>query len=240
MSDPRAHPQAHILDGDRIEYRCGCVNEIQDSGVLRSVSKCRSHSRERRHPASAGMGYYRDLGCIVNGVPQCAHYLEELREVLGPFPKADASGIALEVGCGCSMYAPGLMAAGYLYHAVEPSEWAAHWTASTFDVPVTVGTLEARGEPMQQYALVLAAHSIEHMEDAPRAIRDCAEFLLPGGELWVIIPNDDDPLNPDHLFFFTQSSLRRCVESAGLEVITLESRRRVKHEEFLYLRARKP
>lgn len=249
MADPRAHRHAREVDGNRIRYSCGCLNEIEDSGVLRSVSKCKTHLKERRSPEFLRATYYEDLGCIVDGVPQCAHYLEELGEVLGGFPEASDGKRALEIGCGCSMYAPGLLARGYHYHGLEPSSWAAKWTESTFDVQVFECDLDAftqggYGEDgdfaIGGFSLILAAHSLEHMPDAPRAIRKCARLLDPGGELWVIVPDDEDPLNPDHNFFFSEPSLRRCVESAGLSVVTLESRRRVEHEEFIYLRASKP
>ncbi len=70
--------------------------------------------------------------------------------------------------------------------------------------------------------------------------RKAAGMLIHGGELWTIVPNDDDPLNPDHLWFWNEESLRGCVEAAGLQVVTFAVRQRVEHEKFMYLRARKP
>ena len=78
------------------------------------------------------------------------------------------------------------------------------------------------------------------MADAPAAIRKCAEILAPGGQLWLIVPNDDDPLNPDHTWYFSEHSLRSVVASAGLEGVTISTYQRIERERFLYLRAVKP
>jgi SAM-dependent methyltransferase len=182
-----------------------------------------------------GQTYFEGIGAIVDGIPQCAHYLRELEEVLGAFPRGEGS--ALEIGCGTSMYCPGLLQAGFGYLGLEPCEWAAKWTSSTFSVPVTIGTLEtfSAGE----FDLILAAHSLEHMDDAPGAIRRCADMLHTGGEFWVIIPNDDDPLNPDHIWFFDYDTMARCLRDCGLEIDRLEVRRRIERERFIYARGTK-
>lgn len=93
--------------------------------------------------------------------------------------------------------------------------------------------------PRSVYSLLLAAHVLEHLRDAPAAVDLCAGWLLPGGELWIIVPDDTDPVNPEHEWVFTPASLRRCVEDAGLTVERIEVRRRIERERFIYLRARK-
>jgi hypothetical protein len=55
--------------------------------------------------------------------------------------------------------------------------------------------------------------------------------------LRIIVPNDDDPTNPDHLHFFDPMSLGRALDLAGLVVGRMEMRRVVKHEQFIYARA---
>lgn len=81
---------------------------------------------------------------------------------------------------------------------------------------------------------------IEHLDDAPAAIAGLAGMLTPGGELWIVIPDDSDPCNPDHVWFFAEASLRRAVELAGLVVARMRSFRRIAREEFIYCRAVKP
>ena len=78
------------------------------------------------------------------------------------------------------------------------------------------------------------------MVDAPAAIRKCADMLAPGGQLWVVVPNDDDPLNPDHTWYFSEQSLRSVVASAGLGGVMISTCQRIERERFLYVRAVKP
>lgn len=242
MSDPTKHRQVKSfrrdVTGTRIEYRCGCVNGIYPQGVLHSVSKC------PRHEAASGMSgqaYYERLGRVDSegrGLP--SRHVEELTEALGPIPHATAGRWpALEIGGGCSAYCRSILDAGYSYEGIEPDPWAAKWTADTYGVACYPEKFEDVVLALD-YSLILAAHCLEHMDDAPVAIRRCASLLMPGGQLWIVVPNDDDPLNPDHLWYFDCESLRSCLESAGLVVDRVESRQIVKHEEFIYARCTKP
>lgn len=241
MPDPRDHRHVRCVDGNRLVYVCGCVNVIdRESGILRSVVKCPAHLAERKEVGKLGMDYYATMGTVENGIPQCRRYLEQLREAIGHFPVAYGD-LALEIGCGMSMYVPGLLADRYDYRGVEPSEWAAEWTASTFDVRVHRGTIQDYFDHYDVYPqLILAAHVLEHLDDAPGTIRRCAEALQPGGEFWIIVPDDEDPLNPDHMWFFSQDTLAANLKAAGLIVDRMAVRRYISRENFLYCRARKP
>lgn len=232
-----------------IQYPCGCINEVHSpSGVLRSVSKCKGHRKESRSPEFLGSTYYGELSAIVDGIPQCARYLGELSEALGPFPWKDTELVddswALEVGCGASMYMPGLLRAGYRCVGVDENEWAVRWTGSTFAVATYRCPIEAIWAPSsplrQSWDLILAAHVLEHLEDSPGAIAKLAGMLEPGGELWIIVPDDSDPVNPDHLWFWTESALQASLEAAGLVVDRLEVRKYIEREDFIYCRARRP
>lgn len=241
-SDPRKHRHVVKVEGDTIRYRCGCLNTVdQASGILCSVEKCKSHSAGKKDPASLGLDYYRELGTVTDS--ELPHQ-GQIEEALGPFPMASGSkATALEIGCGVSPYVPAIRKAGYKYLGLDPSPWAAQWMAQTHIAPVLRRTFEDADLPLSRaggFTLILAAHVFEHLQDAPGAILKAAKLLQPGGELWVIVPDDSDPLNPDHLFFFNAQTLRKCLEAAGLVVERLVTRKYVKHEHFLYARARKP
>lgn len=223
-----------------MRHRCGCVIEPDPaSGVLRSIEKCPRHSSRARDPKELDLAYYAELGAVdAAGAAAEPPHLEELAEALGAFPRGGGRA-ALEVGCGASHYVPGLRAAGWAYVGLDASPWAAEWTAGVYGVPAVASTLEAAAFAPGSFGLILAAHCLEHLPDAPGAIRRSAELLSHGGELWIVVPDDSDPFNPDHLWFFTPATLRAAVEAAGLEVLREAAFRRVPHEMFLYLRARK-
>lgn len=237
------HPQ-------NFTYPCGCVNRIDPEwGILRSVSKCASHLR---HAGKTGMAHYLDMKCIVGGVPQHAKYAEELdvamveiNRLIFPAPTRDT--VALEIGCGLAMYAPKLLNLGYKYYGIEPDAAAAHWARMTFCVPICQTTFEdATGYFMDAHftgafpSLVLAAHVIEHVTDAPAVLASIFQLVKPPGRLILIVPDDRDPVNPDHLWFFTMPTLRTTLERIGFTDVQMVSKSIVKHENFIYCSAVKP
>ncbi len=229
-----------------IQYSCGCANERHEpTGALRNVSKCRRHQRAAREPETLDEGYYAEFGLIKNGKLQPSNHVAELTEALGPIPWPTGNTQALEIGCGVSPYAGPLIERGWHYIGVEPSLWVADWMYRTYGVDIIQARLE-NVVPSDvhllgtRFGLILAAHSIEHMQDAPGAIARCAELLAPGGWLYIVIPNDDDPVNADHLWFFDQESLRHTVEAAGLTVEAMAIRQYIPREHFIYCRASKP
>ncbi len=223
-----------------IRYGCGCANATDPtSGVLRSVEKCAIHKAARRDPGCLDRTYFRELGVFRDGIPLCRLHVGQLHEALGAFPPAPEGGAAaLEIGPGVSFYAGALIRAGYDYHAVEPSPWAADWLDEVYGDCAIRAPLEAM-PARPGFALILAAHCLEHTIDAPAAIKRCAAMLVPGGELWIVVPDDGDPVNPDHNWYFDQDSLGKCIEAADLTVERQEVRRYVPQEQFLYCRARK-
>lgn len=233
---------------ETIRYECGCTNATHEpTGALRSVSKCPHHRAMQRDPKTLGRAYYEEIGAIVDGVPQSAVLAGQLFEALGYFPWAQGQDeFALDFGCGCSMFAASLLRAGYSYAGIDQSKWGCDWTASTYDVLTSCQPIQrmwteyGRATSRQQWDLILATHVIEHLPDAPDALVKLAGLLRPGGELWIVVPDDQDHVNPDHLWAFTESSLRKAVELAGLMVQRQATRRYIEREQFLYLRAVKP
>lgn len=226
--------------GQKLLMRCGCVVETDEpSGVLKSTFKCPEHKALQRDPATLGEAYYAAFGLVKDGKPQKTDHVYQLVEALGGFTDFECPGPALEIGCGASPYVDAILAVGHEYFGVDASPWAAKWTHETYGVATACGEFE--GIPLgYDYRLILAAHVLEHVDDAPRAIINLARRLSEKGELWLIVPDDSDPTNPDHKWFFTPDTLRACVESAGLVVEKMAVRRYIEREQFIYARARKP
>jgi SAM-dependent methyltransferase len=223
------------------EYKCGCVIATDEgSGVLRSLAKCPEHSRVHRDPAGLDGGYYASLGVLTPEHRLAAtRHVAELVEALGPIPSPTGCNLALEVGCGASPYVGAIREAGWVYAAVDPSSWASEWMRKAHDAPCHAVDFEDLAEDSPR-GLILSAHSLEHMADSPEAIKKCARLLDFGGILLLVVPDDSDHFNPDHLWHYTPETLRSSLEAAGLIVEAVESRRIVPHENFLYARARKP
>lgn len=224
-------------------HPCGCQNELHEpTGALRRVLTCSRHMRDHRAPETLGEAYYTELGLLDHGMLKSTNHVAELTEALGPIPAPKDHGDALEIGCGVSPYAGVLMERGWSYAAVEPSKWACGWMLRIVGAIALPHRFEATKSllPYGSFGFILAAHSIEHMDDAPGAIKRCAELLAPGGQLWIVTPDDTDKTNPDHQWCFSSDSLWYTVEAAGLTVEHITLRRYIKKENFLYVRASKP
>jgi SAM-dependent methyltransferase len=223
-------------------HPCGCLIEPDPaSGVLRSVVKCPRHRAGYRDPETLDESYYAELGVIKDGRLQSTKHVEELTEALGEIPSSpDCFASALEIGAGVTPYGDIIESKGWVYLTIEPSRWAAEYLGKRYG---RLSVMEAEFESVEEdavFGLILAAHCFEHMRDAPGAIAKCSRLLYGGGELLIIVPDDSDPFNADHLWYFTPETLRATVEATGLVVERFAAFRRVKHETFLYVRARKP
>jgi SAM-dependent methyltransferase len=227
--------------GPPLIHPCGCSDAIDPlSGVRRSTGKCNEHLRHRRDPKTLDAAYYARHGLVGPGGEEIpTPHADELREALGPLPRPTGNDVAFEVGCGPSPYVRAIRAAGWRYHAVEPSGWAVEWMKVHPHAIPFWGDFDDIPE-RATFGLILAAHVLEHLPDAPAAIAKCARLLAPGGELWVVVPDDSDPLNPDHLWMFTPATLKACLEDAGLTFDRMAVRKHVPHEHFIYAVARKP
>lgn len=81
--------------------------------------------------------------------------------------------------------------------------------------------------------LVYGVHVIEHVQDPVRALRTCHDLLRPGGQLALMTPAADSWSlrffsqswwlleDPTHVRFFTARSIRRALQDAGFEDITV-------------------
>lgn len=218
-----------------INQRCDCyVQRDRATGVLRGYTKCRLHVKELIKAELDQQAHYKSLGALDH--PDV--YIREFEDCFGPLPSNPGS-VALEIGAGTSPYIPMLLASNYSYGCVEPSPFAANWLRNQAGVGAVFDADWERLEAPAPVDLILAAHCIEHMQNAPQAVQKMADALRPGGRLFVIVPDDQDLCNPDHWWFFTEATLRRTVEAAGLQVEVMTSRRRVAHEKFIYCAASK-
>jgi len=219
---------------------CGCVNIIDaKSGILRNASKCAFHVESLKEDADA-WSYFNKLGIIVDGVPQCRKYERELLTNAPPLIADGPNDHALEIGCGFSPYVPLFHKLGYSYLGIDPRPLACEWTSSTHCCSTRCTSIENFDSLDESYDVVLAAHVLEHVEDAPDMMRKIFDLLKVGGQAIIIVPNGyDDPTNPDHLWFFTESTLVAAMTAAGFVSTVTNQRRIVERERFIYASAMK-
>lgn len=216
-----------------MRHACGCVTVRDEAwGVTRSQLKCAHHGR----PQAYGRREYEAFGLIdAQGLPnRHAPHRSQFEEAFGPLPQGQ--GRCLEIGAGCSGYVEMVREAGYEYHALETSDFAADWLRRTYGVPVIRRPWSA-ASVVGSFEVVIAAHVLEHLADAPGAVDALSRTVVPGGRLYVIVPDDEDLLNSDHRWFFTVGGLGRLLAARGFASIQSAVYRRVAHESFIYMQA---
>ena len=120
--------------------------------------------------------------------------------------------------------------AGYEVVGIEPD--AAAREVATKAVEVLAGTAEALPDEVagRRFDVVLLSHVLEHCIDPAGALRNVQRMLEPKGTAIIEVPNNAAmglemygpgwffADIPRHLQFFTENSLRRALERAGLRV----------------------
>jgi methyltransferase family protein len=226
-------------------YSCGCVNEVHEkSGVLASVLKCEFHvDYSRTHPQGDSIDYFKAMGCInERGIPQNKLLIDQLWGALLPddfmYLFHGEGKHVLELGPGLGPYIPFFLQYHWKYDSVEMAPFACDWIESTFGYSPIRTTAEGFFLwDDSDYQCIFAAHLFEHVVNAPKLLKQCFDRL--NERLVLIVPDDSDPTNPDHLWFFTQETLHALLEKIGFKNVRSQIRKHVPQENFIYCVAEK-
>ena len=137
----------------------------------------------------------------------------------------------LDFGCGSGMFVLEAREAGYDAVGIDLARWvadaAAHW-----GLPLHVGPLESAGYAEESFDAIVSIVCFEHLEDPVGITGQLVRLLKPGGLLAVLsIPHsrglpwlvtgerwwDLEP--PNHLHYFSRSSLAMLFQFHGLNVL---------------------
>jgi 2-polyprenyl-3-methyl-5-hydroxy-6-metoxy-1,4-benzoquinol methylase len=148
----------------------------------------------------------------------------------GEAPRSKATPTLCDVGCGGGQAMSEFKQAGYNVVGIEPDPSARN-LASRIGT-VFPGTAEALPNAItnRQFDVVLLSHVLEHCIDPQAALANVKRLLAPNGTAILEVPNNA-ALGfqmygpgwffadiPRHLQFFTENSLRRALDQAGLRV----------------------
>lgn len=145
------------------------------------------------------------------------------------------TGNLLDVGCFSGIFLSSAKKRGFECTGVEPNVDACLHVRKAQGLEVVNGSLESARFESDRFHVVSIQDVIEHVPDPLRELREIFRILRPGGWLVLSTPNikglpqrviktfrwfagrtfcpiDDVPW---HLWGFTRSSLRHCVEKAG-------------------------
>ena len=146
-------------------------------------------------------------------------------------------------------------AAGYFFEQAQKRGWDAHgcdvgvWAGRAAAVRglknMHIGELDSLGFPDESFDVVYAAQVFEHLLNPLQDLKALLRVLKPGGLLYIDVPNyrtlpimlgrDDFMLNepPQHINYFTPTTMRRMLQDAGLKSIKIGSGGGLKWENLL-------
>ncbi|MEZ4226517.1 MAG: methyltransferase domain-containing protein [Polyangiaceae bacterium] len=209
--------------------------------VIVRCERCGLHSALPRPNPEMLRAIYRDASYFAGD----AYYLDYLghrhnyerlaRRVVARVLRHRAPpGIWFDVGAAAGFQLEVARRAGFETRGVEPcAAMAAHAQEEGLDV--TQGELETTPLPHQTLHVVSFLDSLEHFLDPRHAVRLAFDALDARGVIVVQTPNVGSPAArllaarwphytpPEHLFYFTRTSLTLLLERSGFRLLELSS-----------------
>jgi SAM-dependent methyltransferase len=144
-------------------------------------------------------------------------------------------GRLLDVGCATGGFLSEASRDGWRCTGVEMSAEAVDIAGREFGLEVLHGGLSTEALGDRRFDVITMWHVLEHMIEPMTALKRACELLVPGGMLFVELPNWkslgrllkgakwSQLKPPEHINFFSPSSLSVAVEKAGLRTILATS-----------------
>lgn len=147
------------------------------------------------------------------------------------------SGSLLDLGCSSGSFLESLPRNCWKLYGIEMSAEGAKTAEARTGAEVFVGdVLDAPFSP-GSFDVITCFDVLEHVYEPRRVMARVSEWLKPGGIFYVLVPNIDSAEArvfgsywhglelPRHLFHYSPTSLKFLAESAGLQAVSLETRR---------------
>jgi SAM-dependent methyltransferase len=142
----------------------------------------------------------------------------------------------LDVGCGAGLFLKAAETWGWDVEGVEISPAAAEYAGTVLGLRIRNAKLEEADLPEASFDVVTLLDTLEHLGDPLGTLAEARRILRPGG--WLILNTPDlrsasrlilgnawavlTP--PEHLYGFTEGTLRRMLGRAGFEAVAVRNR----------------
>jgi len=137
----------------------------------------------------------------------------------------------LDVGSGPGIFLDVAQRSGFITYGVEPCDEIAQLSRARGHAVLT-GMLT--DEKIGQYDMIHCYETLEHVSQPEEFLLKCYDLLLPGGVLFVVVPNDYNLLQleaskrfnlgdywlapPEHLNYFEPKTLQIMVRRCGFKI----------------------
>ncbi|MEZ4739924.1 MAG: class I SAM-dependent methyltransferase [Flavobacteriales bacterium] len=156
--------------------------------------------------------------------PVTAKRYDELLDRFEPYRR---TGKLIDVGCGAGMFLERAALRGWEVHGTEYGDRAVA-ACKARGVGIIEGPLDPANYAPGSFDVVCSFEVMEHLAHPKEEMERMLKILRPGGLLYITTPNyacighrlsgaEWNVVNyPEHLTYFTPSTLRRMAKSAGL------------------------
>lgn len=154
------------------------------------------------------------------------------------------TGRFLDVGSGYGFFSAAASKRGFAVDAIELGTIQRRISREMTGIEPSATAFEDHSPGEAPYAVVLMSQILEHAHDVAGWMAKSREMLTEGGILAIALPNFDSLARrilqerepficpPEHLNFFTATSLARLVEDHGMQVQAIEWVTRVPRSAF--------
>ena len=159
---------------------------------------------------------------------------ESRKKTLAQYKK---SGVLLDLGCSSGSFLGSLPKDSWKLFGIEMSAEGARTAEARTGAHVFVGDVLNAPFPRESFDAITCFDVLEHLYEPREVMARVGEWLKPGGIFYVLVPNVDSAEArvfgsywhglelPRHLFHYSPTSLKFLAESAGLQEVSLETRR---------------
>jgi len=145
----------------------------------------------------------------------------------------------LELGCSHGSFVALLRQAGYDASGVEMSPWVVEFGKTTFDVPISVGPVEALALPSSSLDVITLMDVLEHLPDPATTMAHCLQLLKPDGLLLIQTPQFKEGMNytalvetkgaflqllkaDEHLYLFSNRAVTQLFQRIGAKHVRFD------------------
>jgi 2-polyprenyl-3-methyl-5-hydroxy-6-metoxy-1,4-benzoquinol methylase len=136
----------------------------------------------------------------------------------------------LDIGCATGLLLNYVREKGWSTKGVEICKPSVEYARKRFGLDIFLGTLEEAAFPSDSFEVVHFSHVIEHVPYPKKMLIEIRRILKPDGHIIVTTPNIAGghalfaraswrSLIPDHIYLFSQKTLRKLLELSGYRVV---------------------
>ena len=144
-------------------------------------------------------------------------------------------GRLLDIGAASGAYVRAAIDKGWEAHGIELSPFAVAFAKDYWKVNLIQGTVEGAHFQNNFFDTIILVHTLEHLPDPLKTLKEINRILKRTGRLYVSVPNIASykakklgkkwgSLKPaEHLFFFSPKILKLLLEKAGFDIMRIDT-----------------